>query len=401
MAQSASISGHFAAAGIRERSPAIPWYVWNFTLAVISVTVGGNWDVSWHLSIGRDSFWTPAHLLIYLCGILGGLGSATLILGVTFGKMPQLRASSISLWGFRGPLGAFVAAWGGVAMLVSAPFDDWWHNAYGLDVKVLSPPHVVLILGILAIKFGALLLILGEMNRADELLRRRLQWFFLFVGALLARDLVGIFTLEYMQRTMQHSARFFLMLAITLPLGHFAIARASGMRWGLTAIAGVSLAISLTFLWILPLFPAEPKLGPVYQNITHFIPPGGFPLLVIVGLFAVDWITPRFSKRQLATGFNDWVYAALAFTLFFAVFAAVQWPFSDFLQSPAARNWFFGSHYLNFFTHPDSDMAQFRYTPVETSLSQFWWRMGFALVAGIVSTRLGLALGSWMQKIQR
>ncbi len=28
-------------------------------------------------------------------------------------------------------------------MITSAPFDDWWHNAYGLDVKILSPPHVV------------------------------------------------------------------------------------------------------------------------------------------------------------------------------------------------------------------------------------------------------------------
>ena len=24
-------------------------------------------------------------------------------------------------------------------MLTSAPFDDWWHNAYGLDVKITQP----------------------------------------------------------------------------------------------------------------------------------------------------------------------------------------------------------------------------------------------------------------------
>ena len=59
------------------------------------------------------------------------------------------------MWGFYGPLGAFITAWGGVAMLVSAPFDDWWHNAYGLDVKILSPPHTVLAAGIIAIELGA------------------------------------------------------------------------------------------------------------------------------------------------------------------------------------------------------------------------------------------------------
>ena len=51
-------------------------------------------------------------------------------------------------------------------MIASAPFDDWWHNAYGLDVKVLSPPHVVLFFGLIAIRIGTLLFILGQLSRA-------------------------------------------------------------------------------------------------------------------------------------------------------------------------------------------------------------------------------------------
>ena len=379
----------------RARQAAMPWYVWNFAAAVLSVTIGGVWDISWHLSIGRDSFWTPAHFLIYLCGILGGFGSAALILGTTFGSMPQLRSSSISMWGFKGPLGAFVAAWGATAMLVSAPFDDWWHNAYGLDVKVLSPPHVVLILGVLAIKFGGLLVILGEMNRATDEARVRLRMFFIFVGALLARDVVGVFSLEFMGRTMQHSARFFLMLGITLPLGHFAVARAASLKWGLTLVSGVSMAISLAFLWILPLFPAEPKLGPVFREITHFIPPGGFPLLVMPALLGVDVLWQRLGKR------NDWMLASILGLTFLGLFAAIQWPFSDFLQSPAARNWFFGSHYLGFFVPAQSDAAQFVYSTIERSPSEFWTRMAWAAVAVVLSTRAGLGLGNWMQRIQR
>ncbi|MCX6592614.1 MAG: hypothetical protein NTZ56_13915 [Acidobacteria bacterium] len=379
----------------RARQVSTPWYVWNFAAAVLSVTIGGVWDISWHLSIGRDSFWTPAHFLIYLCGILGGLGSAALILGTTFGAMPQLRSSSISMWGFKGPLGAFVAAWGATAMLVSAPFDDWWHGAYGLDVKVLSPPHVVLILGVLAIKFGGLLIILGEMNRATDAARAQLRMFFIFVGALLARDVIGVFSLEYMGRTMQHSARFFLMLAITLPLGHFAVARAANLKWGLTLVSGLSTAISLAFLWILPLFPAEPKLGPVFREITHFIPPGGFPLLVTPALLVVDALWQRLGKR------NDWMLAAILGLTFLGLFAAIQWPFSDFLQSPAARNWFFGSHYLGFFVPAQSDAARYVYSTFESSPREFWTRMAWAAVAAILSARAGLGLGNWMQRIQR
>ena len=33
-------------------------------LAVTSAMIGGRWDVSWHESIGRDTFWTPAHMAI-------------------------------------------------------------------------------------------------------------------------------------------------------------------------------------------------------------------------------------------------------------------------------------------------------------------------------------------------
>ena len=87
-----------------------------------------------------------------------------------------MRAATVEVWRFRGPLGAFIAAWGGATMLTSAPFDNWWHNAYGLDVKIFSPPHVVLDGGVLAIQFGAVVLIASAMNRASGELRRKLDW---------------------------------------------------------------------------------------------------------------------------------------------------------------------------------------------------------------------------------
>src|SRR5579864_5289412 len=142
-------------------SAAVPWYIWCSVAAVTSVMIGGYWDISWHMSIGRDTFWTPAHMAIYLCGVLAGLSCGYLILATTFGDFSHLRSMSVKLWGFEAPLGAFIAAWGGVAMLTSAPFDNWWHSAYGLDVKILSPPHVLLILGNLAVNTGTLILILG------------------------------------------------------------------------------------------------------------------------------------------------------------------------------------------------------------------------------------------------
>src|SRR5580698_4742909 len=100
-----------------QAAPAVPWYVWSLFGAVVSVVIGGYWDISWHMSIGRDSFWTPAHMLIQFCGILAGFTCGYLILSCTFGRDPALAAASVSVWRFRGPLGAFIAAWGGATML--------------------------------------------------------------------------------------------------------------------------------------------------------------------------------------------------------------------------------------------------------------------------------------------
>src|SRR6266851_1509323 len=141
-----SLSTH-QVAQVSSEGPRIPWYVWFGALAVTSASIGGAWDVSWHRSIGRDSFWTPAHMAIYACGVLAAIICGWLIIQCTFGRDARLRAASVQVLGLRAPLGVFLAGWGGIAMLTSAPFDNWWHNAYGLDVKIVSPPHTLLILG--------------------------------------------------------------------------------------------------------------------------------------------------------------------------------------------------------------------------------------------------------------
>ena len=104
-------------------------------------------------------------MFIYGCGVLAGLAAAYLILTTTFRSRAPLRPASVRIWGFSAPLGAFICAWGGLAMLTSAPFDNWWHAAYGLDVNIVSQPHTLLILGIRAVGVGMLFLILAAMNR--------------------------------------------------------------------------------------------------------------------------------------------------------------------------------------------------------------------------------------------
>src|SRR3954471_13259349 len=96
-------------ANVAERHR-IPWYLWCAAIAVTSAYIGGYWDISWHRSIGRDTFWSPPHMAIYACGVLAGIASAYLILTATFARDTPLRGVSVRIWGLAGPLGAFILA---------------------------------------------------------------------------------------------------------------------------------------------------------------------------------------------------------------------------------------------------------------------------------------------------
>ena len=394
MAGTVPFPAHVAAT-VRERTAvaAVPWYIWCSVIAVSSAIIGAHWDISWHRSIGRDTFWTPAHIAIYMCGVLAGISCGYLILHTTFAGSSEARANSVSMWGFRAPLGAFIAAWGGLAMITSAPFDDWWHSAYGLDVKILSPPHVLLIAGVLTVQLGSLILALGAMNRATGELRSVLERVFLYIGAMIVLLLL-ILTMEYIFRIYMHSGRFYRVIGVTIPIALAALARASRHKWATTIVTGIYTAFILGLLWILPLFPAEPKLGPVYQQVTHFVPPE-FPLLLIVPAILLDLLRTRIEP------WRKWAQAALLGVVFMVSFLAVQWPFANFLLSPGARNPVFGAIYFDYGMHPQSYYFRHLFLPLEPAAARFRAEMALAFAASIVMTRLGLAMGDWMRRIRR
>ena len=379
-----------------QRPTAAPWYVWLAILSVTSAMIGGHWDISWHRSIGRDTFWTPAHIAIYLCGVLSGISCGYLILATTFGKSPEagsLRAASVNIWGFHGPLGAFIAAWGGFAMLTSAPFDDWWHAAYGLDVKILSPPHVVLALGIVTVEIGALVLVLARMNRSGAAEHRMLERMFLYVSGMIvvAHLLVS---LEYQGRVLQHTATFYRVMCMLVPIVIAMASKATGNSWAATQVTAVYTILMLGLMWIFPLFPAEPKLGPVIYQVTHFVP-SGFPILIVIPAIVLDWMWAR------TRSWGPWKQSVISGAVFLLVLIGVQWPFATFLQSEGARNALFGSAYFDYLTGPASYQRRYLFWSLEPTRTAFWSEMALALVCAVVSTRLGLAAAAWMRKVQR
>ena len=377
----------------RDPVRGVSWYVWASTLAVTATSVGLYWDISWHMSIGRDTFWTPAHLGIHFGAVVAGISSAFLILSTTFGRKRDQQGAAVKLWGFYGPLGAFVSLWGGLAMLTSAPFDDWWHNAFGLDVQIMSPPHVVLILGIFTLGLGGLFLIVSEMNRAEAKVRAKLNRAFLHVGCMLT-ILLLMLIYEYTDYTLAHSAIYYRVLALAMPPILVGIARASGYRWAATKVAGIYFVLWLLALWLVPLVPAQAKLGPVYTPISHLVPLE-FPLFLFAGAATLDFLLDRMTAR------NKWLQAVVAGAGFVLVMMAVEWPMGRFLISRLAENRVFGTDYYPYMQRPSDYHYSHEFWVYEKTRAQFWFGMAFAFVAAILTTRVGLAWGDWMRRVRR
>jgi hypothetical protein len=377
-----------------EKAAHIPWYLWCSALAVTSVSIGAHWDVSWHRSIGRDTFWTPAHIAIYLCGVLAGIACGYLIFSTTFGRNTEARAGAVHVLGFSGPLGAFLSAWGGVAMLTSAPVANWWHNAYGLDVKIISPPHTLLVMGIFAVEIGSLFLIMAAMNRAEGRteLFRPLQGLLLYLAGLML-VLTMFFRMEYTLDSSLHSSGAYIAVSIGVPLYYAAVWKAARHRWAATWMTAIYTLFLIATILVLPLFPAEPKLGPVYQHVTHFVSPK-FPLLLIVPAILLDLLWARIGER------NKLLVALTSGPVFILSLVAVEWPFASFLMSPASQNRFFatGEHSYGIPSWAP-DVARHFANPQHGAV--LWQGLAMAMLYSAISAWLGLMLGDWMRKIQR
>lgn len=377
-----------------ERSVVLDWawHAYAVVAAAAMVVVGLLWDISWHMSIGRDTFWTPAHLLIQSGGLVAGASSGFLALRTTFRGTDVEKASAVSFWGFRAPLGAWVCVLGCGAMLTSAPFDDWWHNAYGLDVRIVSPPHILLGLGMMGIVMGALLRTLALQNATEGRDHRRAATLFA-VSSGLFLTILAVLLMEEAYRGLMHSGLFYRTLSRVLPILMVAVAVAGRSRWPATTAALIYMLTVAGTSWLLMLFPATPKLGPIYQDITHYVPLD-FPLLLVAPALALDLTWRRVREAP-------WWIASLALgAAFLAALVAVQWPFADVLMR-FGRNWFFHVDNFVYWRPKDTEVRAYMFRPPRPGEPPLATLMAWALLYAVLASALGRAWGRWMTRVQR
>jgi hypothetical protein len=154
-----------------QRCPSLA--VWLGLVASLLLMVGGVWDIAWHHTLGRDTFWSPPHLVLY-GGVMG-----LVCLGVAMRTMAGHCAGSgtepplVELWGLRAPRGFALAGAGALGAVLSAPFDEAWHWLFGIDVTVWSPPHLFAIAAAGAVRLGLVVALVDEMSLAGHAIPRQ------------------------------------------------------------------------------------------------------------------------------------------------------------------------------------------------------------------------------------
>jgi len=143
-----------------------------FTRATIgflfTAIVAGSWDIWWHVTLGRETFWSYPHLVLY-SGVIIAIG-----LGLhSWYKTKQ------GIWG-----------WIAFALLLvplSAPFDEAWHRFFDQEaagglLSILSPPHLTLVVGLLT----GFLLLLPLLKKDKDTHAQRI------FGAMIFASLMGL-----------------------------------------------------------------------------------------------------------------------------------------------------------------------------------------------------------------
>ncbi|HLD70987.1 MAG TPA: hypothetical protein VI873_00030 [Candidatus Peribacteraceae bacterium] len=126
------------------------------TVSLFTAVLAGTWDVWWHGAIGRETFWSPPHLLLY----------ASVIVAIETGFYGWWKTREQS-WKWLAIVLFLVPA--------SAPFDELWHRIFGVEqinssLIVWSPPHVVLALALI----GSFLFLFVHLRKDEDVIARHL-----------------------------------------------------------------------------------------------------------------------------------------------------------------------------------------------------------------------------------
>lgn len=127
----------------------------NVSLAALIIATAGaflqiggtSWDVTSHLMLQPETFFTPSHTVLYT-----GVGLLTITAGLVGALL--IKNKDLGTKSFSTSFKLFII--GSAISLVAGPTDFLWHETFGVD-GLLSPPHLALITGMLINSVGVVI----------------------------------------------------------------------------------------------------------------------------------------------------------------------------------------------------------------------------------------------------
>ncbi len=330
------------------------------------------------------TFWSPPHLTLLICALAAGAASLSPIVlarsaaARTAGAVPGLRHGPLVL-----RVGSLLAI-GGLAL------DLPGHQRTAEQVAVLTGPHAVVGLSVLVVIFGGLLTAME--HRVCDPRASRWQELLVLHGWGLIVLWIATAATEYVARpNLWHGSEFYQVGAAIFPVVLVTASRSSMIPWGATLAAATYMTITLLMVWLLPLFPVQPRLEIDMGVATHIMPPT-FPLLLVFPSIGVDlWLrTDRRGWRALVP------LGGIAVT-FELLLLAAHWPFADFLLSPLGRHDLFAADQWPYHARPGS--WQYAYWTVDVGTRAFALGVLLAILLAAVSAGIGLGIGNRLRPL--
>src|SRR3989442_4165840 len=152
---------------LRPLSRVPRWAIFGFALTGLLLQAFGlYWDIRRHVVVGRESFFTPPHLVLYagfayvaLAGIVGSVSGAI---------APRWAGPRVRIVGLFVPVEFLLLGTVALFQAVAFPWDEAWHRlvAEGLVSETFwSPPHVMAIAGGILSTFGFFVAVSLERTR--------------------------------------------------------------------------------------------------------------------------------------------------------------------------------------------------------------------------------------------
>jgi hypothetical protein len=249
---------------------------------------------------------------------------------------------------------------------------------------------MVLASGMMGIQVGAMLLAVAAQNRASEKDGARLGILYAASAGIMLGMAATFIMEDASYANEMHGSLFYKLTAVVMPVLLLTAARASRLRWPATTAALIYMVVQMLMIWVLQLFPATPRLAPIYNPVVTMVPPP-FPILLVFPGIALDLLLRHLGRL------NDWLLAVAAGVLFVGVMIAVHWYWAELLVAPG-RSFFLGGDLWDY----DARLGPWRY--------EFWVNergtvllegLGWASLFAAISARVGLWWGKGLARVQR